>query len=162
MPNHLTETIMAYTEQERYEVNERMTELYGFSLDECLELSYKLRRVEAWSDSTPLTKLNKSAYAVRSKRKCMGANKGYKYTYTTVWSDRMTRAEYLLHLAEIDRKECGLFLCKLEFNELNEDKWWDVPGYRAAHLKGYRSKITSIRKEYGLTSSEVSGFMRVG
>lgn len=152
---------MAFTQQERDEVNERMIELYGFSLDECEELSHKFRNVKAWSDSTPLTKLNDNAFAVRARRKKKGADKGYKYTYTTVWSGEMTRAEYLNRLVGIDRRQCGLFLCRLELNELTGDRWWDVPSYRAAHLKGYRSKITAIRKEYGLTSTEVRGFMRV-
>lgn len=105
--------------------------------------------------------LNGVAYAIHTTKKKKGANKGYKYTYTKVWSDRMTRAEYLNRLAEIDRKECGLFLCKIEFADLTEDRWWDVPDYRASHLKSYRSKITAIREEYGLTSAEVACFMRV-
>lgn len=152
---------MRFTEQERNEVNERMLELYGFSLDECVELSYKLRNVGAWSNPSPLTKINAEVYSSKATKKKKGAGKGYKYTYTKVWSDRMTRAEYLNRLAGIDRRQCGLFLCKVELNELTGDRWWDVPGYRAAHLKAYRSRITSIRKEYGLTSTEVSGFMRV-
>lgn len=108
-----------------------------------------------------LNELNGVAYATRQTKKKKGADKGYKFTYTTVWSDRMTRNEYLNELARIDRKECGLFLCKVEFNELTEDRWWDVPDYRATHLQSYRRKITEIRKTYGLTSAEVSEFMRV-
>ena len=108
-----------------------------------------------------LNELNGVAYAIHTTKKKKGAGKGYKSTHTTVWSDRMTRNEYLSEFARIDRHECGLFLCKVEFNELIEDRWWDVPDYRATHLQAYRHKITEIRKTYGLTSAEVSEFMRV-
>lgn len=109
-----------------------------------------------------LNELNGMAYAIHRKTiKSKGAGKGQKYAYTKVWSGRMTRNEYLGELARIDRKECGLFLCKVEYAELCADRWWDTPGYRATHLTAYRRKITELRKEYGLTSAEVSEFMRV-
>lgn len=108
-----------------------------------------------------IKELNGVAYATHTTKKKKGAGKGYKFTYTTVWSDRMTRREYLNELAKIDPRECGLFLCKVEKNELLEDDWWNTPGYRATHLQAYRRKITEIRKAYGLTSAEVSEFMRV-
>lgn len=108
-----------------------------------------------------LNELNRMAYAIHTTKKKKGAGKGYKVTYTAVWSDRMTRNEYLNELARIDRKECGLFLCKIEKNELLEDEWWNTPDYRATHLQGYRRIITEIKKAYGLTSAEVSEFMRV-
>lgn len=108
-----------------------------------------------------LTELNGVAYAIRTERKKKGAGKGYKCTYRKIWSDRMTRAEYLNELCKTDRHECGMFLCKVEHAELCADLWWDTPGYRATHLQNYRRKITEIRKNYGLTSSEVSEFMRV-
>lgn len=108
-----------------------------------------------------LNELNGVAYAIRTTKKKKGAGKGYKCIHTKVWSGRMTRAEYLSEFARIDRKRCGLFLCEVEKNELTEDRWWDVPDYRAAHLQTYRRTITEIRKAYGLTSTEVSQFMRV-
>lgn len=108
-----------------------------------------------------LNELNRVAYAIHETKKKKGANKGYKSTYTMVWSDRMTRNEYLTELARIDPRGCGLFLCKVEKNELLEDDWWNTPGYRTAHLQSYRRRITEIRKTYGLTSAEVSEFMRV-
>lgn len=108
-----------------------------------------------------IKELNGVAYATRKTKKKKGAGKGYQFTYTTVWSDRMTRRAYLNELAKIDRRECGLFLCKVEKNELLWDDWWNTPGYRATHLQAYRRKITEIRKTYGLTSAEVSEFMRV-
>lgn len=101
------------------------------------------------------------AYAVHTTKKKKGANKGYKYTYTTVWSGAMTRREYLSRLAEIDRKECGLFLCKLEHSDFTSDRYWDVPDYRDEAIRNYRERIKSIRMQYGLSKSEVSGFMRV-
>lgn len=108
-----------------------------------------------------LDELNGVAYATHTTKKKKGANKGYKVIYTTIWSDRMTRKEYLTELARIDRHGCGLFLCKVERNELLEDDWWDTPTYRKEHLQSYRRKITELRKTYGLTSAEVSEFMRV-
>lgn len=105
--------------------------------------------------------LNGVAYAIRTEKKKKGANKGYKYTYTKVWSDRMTRREYLNHYAEIDPHGCGLFLCRLEQNEMNDDRYWDVPSYRDEAIKSYRERIKSIRMRYGLSKSEVSEFMRV-
>lgn len=109
-----------------------------------------------------LNDLNRVAYATHRKTiKSKGAGKGNKYAYTTVWSDRMTRNEYLNELARIDPRGCGLFLCKVEKTELMEDDWWNTPAYRATHLQAYRRKITELRKTYGLTSAEVSEFMRV-
>lgn len=105
--------------------------------------------------------LDRVAYATHTERKSKGAGKGYKYTHTVVWSGAMTRAEYLRRLAEIDPRECGLFLCKVEYTDLMNDRWWDAPDYRATHLQTYRSKITQIRKSYGLKSSDVAEFMRV-
>lgn len=108
-----------------------------------------------------IKELNRVAYAIHTTKKKKGANKGYKYTYTSVWSDRMTRREYLNRLEEIDRKECGLFLCRLEQNEMNDDRYWDVPDYRDEAIKTYRARIKAIRVRYGLSKSEVSEFMRV-
>lgn len=105
--------------------------------------------------------LNGVAYAIRTTKKKKGANKGYKYTYESVWSGAITRREYLNRLEEIDRRECGLFLCRLERNDFTDDRYWDVPGYRDEAIKTYRERIKSIRLRYGLSQSEVSEFMRV-
>lgn len=109
-----------------------------------------------------IKELNGVAYAIHTQKKKKGANKGYKYTYTKVWSGAMTRAEYLSKLADIDRRECGLFLCKVEWNDFKEDRWWDVPSYRDEAVKSYRERIKAIRMQYGLSKSDVARFMRVG
>ena len=101
------------------------------------------------------------AYTIHTKKKKKGADKGYKYTYTTVWSGAMTRAEYLKRLAEIDPRECGLFLCKVERCDFTEDRWWEGTSYEAEAIKGYRDRIKSIRQQYGLSKSDVSDYMRV-
>lgn len=101
------------------------------------------------------------AYAIHTKRKSKGAGKGYKNTYEKVWSDRMTRREYLNRLEEIDPRACGLFLCRVEHDDFTSDRYWDVPDYRDEAIRSYRDKIKSIRLQYGLSKSEVSGFMRV-
>lgn len=108
-----------------------------------------------------INELNGVAYAIHTKAKKKGAGKGYKYTHTTVWSDRITRREYLNRLEEIDRRECGLFLCKVERDDFNGDRYWDVPDYREQAIRSYRERIKTIRMQYGLSKSEVSEFMRV-
>ena len=105
--------------------------------------------------------LDGMAYAIRTTKKKKGANKGYKYTYVTVWSGAMTRAEYISKLAEIDRKECGLFLCKVEQNEMVSDRWWEGTTYETEAIRAYRDRIKSIRVQYGLSKSDVSDYMRV-
>lgn len=101
------------------------------------------------------------AYAIHTTKKKKGANKGYKYTYTKVWSGAMTRKEYLIKFAEIDLRECGLFLCDIEHRDFTEDRYWDIPDYRDEAIRGYRERIKSIRLKYGLSKSEVACFMRV-
>lgn len=108
-----------------------------------------------------IKELNRVAYAIHTTKKKKGANKGYKYTYESVWSGAMTRREYLNRLEEIDAKECGLFLCRLEQTEFQDDRWWDMPTYRDEAIKSYRGRIKAIRLRYGLSQSEVSEFMRV-
>lgn len=101
------------------------------------------------------------AYAIRTSKKKKGANKGYKYTYQVEWSGKITRSEYLRRLTEIDRREAGLFLCKLEQNDFNEDRFWDTPDYRETAIKDFRDRIKGIRTRYGLTQKECLPFMRV-
>lgn len=149
------------TRAERDEVNERMMAVLGYTLEDCAVLNYKLREIEVWHDTTPLTILNNEANGIKAKKKKKGANKGYKYTYKSVWSGRITRREYLDRYEEIDRKECGLFLCRMESADFSDDRWWEGTAYEAEAIKGYRERIKGIRMQYGLSKSEVAGFMRV-
>ena len=105
--------------------------------------------------------LDRVAYAIHTKRKKKGAGKGYKNTYTKVWSGAMTMREYLTYWAEFDPKGCGLWLCYVEHREWMEDRWWDYPEGRDKNIRGYRDRIKDIRQKYGLSKSEVSEFMRV-
>ena len=105
--------------------------------------------------------LDRTAYIIKRKRKCVGAGKPDKYFYRTDWAGTMTRREYLDRLAETDPKECGRWLCYVEHRQMSEDRWWDCDGCRKEMLRQYRGKITAIRKKYGLTSTEVSRFMQV-
>lgn len=107
-----------------------------------------------------IEELNQAAYAVHTTQKKKGAGKGYKATHTIVWADNMSRREYLQKYKETDPHGCGLFLCRIEYADLTEDRWWDVPSYRQTHLRAYRSKITAIRREYGLSSKDVAEYMR--
>ena len=108
-----------------------------------------------------IKELNRIAYVTKARKKFKGAGKGVKYFYRTEWSGAMTRREYLTRLEEIDAKECGLFLCRLEQTEMHDDRWWDMPTYRDEAIKAYRGRIKAIRLRYGLSQSEVSEFMRV-
>lgn len=108
-----------------------------------------------------INELNEMAYATHTTMRSKGVKIGYKAFHKKVWSDRMTRREYLNRLEDIDRRECGLFLCRLERNEFNDDRYWDVPDYREEAIKSYRERIKAIRLNYGLSKSEVSEFMRV-
>lgn len=97
---------------------------------------------------------------VRTKSK--GADKGTKvYVTGFEFNETMRRADYLRELAEESRTECGLFLCRAEWQDMHDDRWWDVPGYRDEFVRTYREKIKKLRMEYGLSKSEVSEFMRV-
>lgn len=97
---------------------------------------------------------------VRTKSK--GAGKGTKvYVDGYVFNESLRRADYLRELAEESRTECGLFLCRAEWQDMHDDRWWDVPGYRDEFVRTYREKIKKLRAEYGLSKSEVSEFMRV-
>lgn len=135
---------------DRDEMNESMLKLYGFSFDEC-ERDY---RKYCGGPSTD----TEGYYVLKTTRKKKGANKGYKETHTLIWNENRKRSDYLAGLCP---KERGLWLCMVEYHELCEDRWWDTPTYRATHLQSYRRRITEIRKTYGLTSAEVSEFMRV-
>lgn len=95
------------------------------------------------------------------RRKKKGAGKGDKLYFDSLgWDENKTRRQYLRELAEADKNACGLFLCKVELNDLIADQWWNVPTYREKHLTKYRGRITAIRKEYGLSSKDVKAFMR--
>lgn len=98
------------------------------------------------------------SYEVVSRKK-KGAGKGYKETYGWVWRDWRG---YMSALRELFPSHYAIQLCREEYSDLTGDLWWDVPGYRGEHLRAYRSRITAIRKEYGLRSADVAEFMRVG
>lgn len=98
---------------------------------------------------------------VNTTRKKKGAGKGYKVTYKVQFNPAYTPSEYLNEYEQTDSIGCGLFLCQVEFNDLTNDRWWDVPTYRDEHLTTYRRKITTIKKCYGLTNADVKKFMRV-
>lgn len=105
--------------------------------------------------------LNRVAYATRTTKKKKGAGKGYKYTYEKVWTGAMSPREYFDRYAEIDRRGCGISLCRFEHMDFTEDRWWDVPEYRDEAIRDYRGRIKAIRMQYGLSKSDVSEFMRV-
>lgn len=109
-----------------------------------------------------IRELDSKYFETRTTRKKKGAGKGCKVSHTTVWREGVKPCDYLAELSSIDRTACGLLLCKIEFADTTEDRWWDTPDYRATYLKEYRRKITDIRKEYGLRSADVAGFMKVG
>lgn len=108
-----------------------------------------------------IRELNAKYFDTKETRKKKGAGKGYKVSYTKVWREGVKPCDYLNELNSIDRTACGILLCRIEFDDLIADMWWDVPGYRGEHLKAYRSRITAIRKQYGLRSADVAEFMRV-
>ena len=109
-----------------------------------------------------IDELNRKYFVSEVRRKKKGAGKGYKEYVELCFNENYTRRDYLRELAEVDKSACGLFLCKIEFSDLTEDRWWDTPDYRATHLKDYRRRITELRKEYGLRSADVAEFMKVG
>lgn len=91
--------------------------------------------------------------------KSKGRGKGHKTRYEWRWNDRRA---YRAALAELFPREYALMLCREEMQLLTEDRWWDTPDYRANHIQQYRRTITSIRKQYGLSSADVCEFFRVG
>ena len=108
-----------------------------------------------------IRELDTKFFEYKETRKKKGAGKGYKVSYTKVWREGVKPRDYLTELAAIDARACGLFLCRIEYADTTEDRWWDTPEYRTTHLKDYRRKITAIQKEYGLHSVDVAEFMRV-
>lgn len=101
--------------------------------------------------------LDAVAYVIRVTRKKKGAGQGYKMTYSREWSGVMTRREYL---NELEPRERGLFLCRLEREDMREDRWWDTDGYRDEAMRMYRGRISRIKARCGLTRGEVREFMR--
>lgn len=153
---------MALTEDERGEINARMLELYGYTLDDCEAAErYARRQQKRQSDPMPTTasslRLRFGGYVLASRKK-KGAGKGYKETYEWRWRDYKG---YMAALRELSPTDYALRLCRDERECLLCDRWWDTPDYRGERLREYRSRITAIRKEHGLTSSEVAEFMRV-
>lgn len=91
----------------------------------------------------------------------MGRNKPDKKFYSMEWNPETTRRDFVDEYAKTDPKGCGLFLCKVEWNDFTGDRWWDAPGYRDRAVRNYRDRIKAIRMSYGLSKSDVAGFMRV-
>lgn len=100
-------------------------------------------------------------YTRKVKLQKKGAGKGYKQTMTIQFNETHTRREFLEEYAQTDPHGCGLFLCKVEFNEATEDRYWDCPDYRDEFKREYRAKIKAIRAEYGLSQSEVKPYMAI-
>lgn len=88
-------------------------------------------------------------------------NKRYVAKVTTTFNETKTRREFVDEYARTDPRGCGLFLCKVEFNEANEDRYWDCPDYRDEFKKNYRAKIKAIRAEYGLSQTDVKPYMAI-
>lgn len=105
--------------------------------------------------------LDRVAYATHTTKKKKGANKGYKLIHAVVWSGAISRKAYIEKLNEIDPKECGVFLCRAEYYDFTDCRWWDTPDYRDEAIREYRDRIKAIRLKYGLSKSEVASFMRV-
>lgn len=107
------------------------------------------------------TELRSRYYMTKVRVKHMGKNKKDKMFYSVEWNPSKTRKDFLKEYEKTDRKGCGLFLCRVEWNDFTEDRWWDVSDYREAAIKDYRGRIKGIRAKYGLSKSEVADFMRV-
>lgn len=105
--------------------------------------------------------LHDKYYITRVSSHSKGKQGGQKVKVRVVFNEALTRRAYLNELEAIDRKECGLLLCRIEFSDMNDDRWWDVPDYRDEAIREYRERIRGIRMNYGLSKSEVAGFMRV-
>lgn len=95
---------------------------------------------------------------VEVSRKKKGAGKGYKVKYGWRWNDRKG---YCDALRANDPTEYGLMMCRVEFDIMVNDKWWDTPDYRKIALKEYRGRIAAIRKEYELSYDSVKRFYEV-
>lgn len=108
-----------------------------------------------------INELNQKYFTTSIRRKSKGAGKGHKEYVEVRFNELLTRREYIRELSEVDSLAAGKLLCRIEFDDLVNDRWWDAPNYRESHLKEYRSRITAIRKEYGLRSVDISEFMRV-
>lgn len=108
-----------------------------------------------------LAELNKRYFVTSVNYRSKGAGRAKKAYYTRSFASGVTPRDYLSEFARINRKKCGEFLCAIELQDATGDRWWDCDGYRSEFLANYRRRITQIRKEYGLTSSEVKRFMRV-
>lgn len=105
--------------------------------------------------------LRSKYYVTKVRVKRMGKNKKDKLFYSVEWNPSETRRAFLDEYNKTDPKGCGLFLCKVEWNDFTEDRFWDVPDYRDEAIRAYRKRINGIRSKYGLSKSEVADFMRV-
>lgn len=105
--------------------------------------------------------LYRKYYVTKKRVKHMGAGKKDKIFYKVEWNEALTRRDFLVEFEEVDPKGCGLFLCRVEWNDFTGDRYWDVPEYRDEAIKSYRGRIKTIRAKYGLSQSEVAEYMRV-
>ena len=105
--------------------------------------------------------LRSKYFVTKTRVKHMGKGKKDKLFHTVVWDESMKRNDFVNEYGEADPKGCGLFLCNVEWNDFTEDRYWDVPEYRAEAIKSYRGRIKAIRAKYGLSQSDVAAFMRV-
>lgn len=95
---------------------------------------------------------------VAVSRKKKGNGKGYKVRYEWQWHDRKSYCEAL---RANNPTEYGLLMCRIEFDVMTNDNWWNTPNYRKTALKEYRARIAAIRKEYGLDYELVKQFYAV-
>lgn len=94
-------------------------------------------------------------------RKSKGAGKGYKSTVCTVWRDGFAMHNYITELEAADRAAYAIERCRVEYADMVCDRWWDCDSCRKSELKAYRSRITALRKEYGLSYDDIKPFMNV-
>lgn len=88
-------------------------------------------------------------------------SKGVNRTKVVVTSELRTGADYFAfvrELAKINPVSAGKIYCNIERDDMLNDRWWDVPGYRAEAIKDYRGRINAIRMKYGMSRAQVKEF----
>lgn len=105
--------------------------------------------------------LSEKYYIVKVHVKHMGKGRNNKLFHTVEWNPATSRRSFLTEYEKADRKGCGLFLCKIEWNDFTQDRYWDVPDYRDEAIRTYRKRIKDIRHRYGLSKSDVANYMAV-
>lgn len=105
--------------------------------------------------------LREKYYLCKVSSHSKGAKGGKKVKVEVIFDESKRRRDFLNEFEEADAKACGLFLCKVEWHDMTEDRWWDVETCRADAVRAYRDRIKGLRLKYGLSKSEVEDFMRV-